>query len=134
MQLYRDFVGELTPYQCRQGPFKDQKCTDFFCCILYLIMIGLVIFFALLSVGGVHLTPEDVKLSLEKSNVGNLFYSIVEAVIPIVLSLGLIAAICIFLVFFSFTLPILITALYIPVLLIFMLTLGVLFTLRYFNI
>lgn len=64
MQLYRDYVGEITPYQCRAGPFKDQKCTDFYCCVLYLVMVGLVVFFSLLSLGGNHMTLEDLKLSL----------------------------------------------------------------------
>ena len=134
MKLYRDFVGELTPYQCRSGPFKDQKCTDFYCCIAYLVLVGLVIFFSLLSLGGNHMTPEDLKLSLEQTSIGAPFYSIIEAVIPITVALTLIAAICIILVLVSFTFPILITFIYVPVLLLFMLCFGIVFILRFFNI
>lgn len=134
MQLYRDYVGELTPYQCRAGPFKDQKCTDFYCCVLYLVLVGLVVFFSLLSLGGNHMTLEDLKLSLEETSVGGPFYSIIEAVIPITVSLGLIAALCILIVFASFSVPLLITLLYVPALLLFMLCFGVAFILRFFNI
>lgn len=52
------YIGERTPAQCRNGPIPDRSCTDFFCCILYVILIIAVIFLVLFSAGGVHKTPE----------------------------------------------------------------------------
>lgn len=57
-----------------------------------------------------------------------------EAAVPIVLALGLIAAICIIFVITSLTIPAIITLIYIPLILILMLAGGTIFLLRYLGI
>lgn len=134
MHLDRDFVGELTPLQCRNGPIKDQQCTDFYCCVMYLAIIGLVVFLALLSADGVKLTPEEVKETLQETNFGKPLYAIMEAIVPIVVSLALVAAISLLLLVTSLTIPVVAAFVYIPLILLFMLFVGVVFILRYFGI
>jgi len=50
-------IGEKTPPQCRNGPAVDRFCTDFFCCILYLILIAVVALLVVFSSGGTVMSP-----------------------------------------------------------------------------
>ncbi len=59
------YVGDRTPAQCRNGPIPDRHCTDFFCCVLYVLLIAAVIFLVLFSAGGVSMTTEEIKSSLK---------------------------------------------------------------------
>ncbi len=33
--------------QCRDGPIAERRCTDAFCCILYLLLLAAVLFLGL---------------------------------------------------------------------------------------
>lgn len=128
----RSYVGDRTPAQCRNGPIPDRSCTDFYCCIMYLILIAAVIFLVLFS-GGVNMTPEEIKSELESNNFGTPFLAIIQAAIPIILAIAFVAAICLILVITTFTIPAIATYIYIPLFLAIMLFLGIIFLIRYFG-
>lgn len=52
------YEADRTPAQCRNGPIPERRCTDFICCIIYLLLIAGVLFLVLFSAGGVHMTPK----------------------------------------------------------------------------
>lgn len=54
--------------QCRDGPLTERKCTDVFCCILYLLLLGSVIFLAVFASNAIQLTNSEVETMLEHSN------------------------------------------------------------------
>lgn len=47
-----EYVGEKTPLQCRRGPMVDRYCTDFYCCIIYLVLVAAVALLVVFSSRG----------------------------------------------------------------------------------
>lgn len=127
------YAGDRTPAQCRNGPIPDRHCTDFLCCILYLLLIAAVIFLVIFSAGGINMTTDEIRASLKENNFGSPLLAIIEAVIPIILALAFVAAICVILVVTTFTIPAIATYIYIPLFLALMLFAGIIFLIRYFG-
>ena len=71
--------------------------------------------------------------SLKENNAGSPFLAIIHAVIPIVLALAFVAAICVILVITTFTIPAIATYIYIPLFLALMLFSGIIFLIRFFG-
>lgn len=134
MQLQEvDYNHERTPAQCRNGPIPERSCTDFFCCIFYVLLIIAVLFLVLFSAGGVHKTPQEIRDDLGETNIGTPFLAIIECLIPIIVAMAFVAAICFILAITSFTIPAVAAYIYIPLFLILMLFAGVIFLVRYFG-
>jgi hypothetical protein len=85
------------------------------------------------TVGSLSINPTDIENSLSNSNLGSPFLAIIQAVVPIVLALAFVAAICLILVVTTFTVPAIATYIYIPLFLILMLFAGVIFLIRFFG-
>jgi Zn-dependent protease with chaperone function len=94
----------------------------------------MVLFSSILSVGGVKLTTEEVKNSMKETHLGESHHAIIEAVIPIILALGLVITICLLLVITSLTIPFVTAFIFIPFMLFVMLFTGIIFILRYFAV
>lgn len=79
------------------------------------------------------MTPEEIKNNLSQSSFGSPFLAIIQAIIPIILALAFVAAICLILVITTFTIPAIATYIYIPLFLILMLFAGIIFLIRFFG-
>lgn len=51
--------------QCREGPIRERKCTDWACCLLYLLLLVAIIAFALYANEAPHLTEEEIEKLLK---------------------------------------------------------------------
>lgn len=54
--------------QCRDGPLTERKCTDVFCCILYLLLLGSVIFLAVFASNAIQMNTDEVEAKLGHSS------------------------------------------------------------------
>ena len=54
--------------QCRDGPLTERKCTDVFCCILYLLLLGCVIFLAVFASNAIQMNTDEVEAKLGHSS------------------------------------------------------------------
>ena len=79
------------------------------------------------------MTEPEVEKELKTNSLGGPFLAIIQALIPIVLALAFVAAICVILVITTFTIPAIAAYIYIPLFLILMLFSGVIFLIRYFG-
>jgi hypothetical protein len=46
--------------QCRDGPLNERKCTDMFCCILYLLLLGSIVFLAVFASSAIKMSQAEV--------------------------------------------------------------------------
>jgi hypothetical protein len=119
--------------QCREGPIRERHCTDWFCCLLYLLLLAAVVALALLANSADHLTEEEVEKML-KTQGQSLPYLSTEQVIPdILIGLGVATALCVLMVVTTYLLPEVSAYLYIPLCLLLMLVLGAGFLYRFFG-
>ena len=54
--------------QCRDGPLTERKCTDVFCCILYLLLLGSVIFLGVFASNAIQMNTDEVEAKLGHSS------------------------------------------------------------------
>jgi hypothetical protein len=119
--------------QCRSGPIQERRCTDFLCCLIYLLLLASVIFLAIFASQAIKMSREDVDAHLKAQNHDNPLLSITHASKYILASLAIVIALCFILFVIAHILPAISVYIIIPLMLLLMLFMGVLFMLQYFN-
>jgi len=80
--------------QCRSGPIQERRCTDFLCCLIYLLLLASVIFLAIFASQAIKMSREDVDAHLKAQNHDNPLLSITHASKYILASLAIVIALC----------------------------------------
>lgn len=123
-----------TPIQCRNGPLEQsRKCTDAFCCILYLLLVGVVVAFAVLSASALKIPRSQLQQQVMKSEFAGPFIALGKSFFSICLGLVCVAAICLFMLILAFIIPQIVTYIFIPLCLLLSLVLGSAFIYVYFG-
>jgi hypothetical protein len=54
--------------QCRDGPISERRCTDVFCCIIYLLLVASIIFLGVFASNAVKMSQHEIELKLETND------------------------------------------------------------------
>lgn len=129
-----DHNGEVQlSVQCREGPIAERRCTDIFCCIIYLLLLATIIFLAVFASSAIKMSREEVEIKLKKTDDANPLLAISHSITYIILSLACVIAVSFILVIVSFIIPALSAYIVIPLILLLMLLLGTGFIYSYFG-
>ena len=79
------------------------------------------------------MTEEQINAELQETEIGNPILAIFKSEIPILLTMGAVAALCLILAITTFLIPAIVGFVYVPLFLILMLLAGSLFISRYFG-
>lgn len=50
--------------QCRDGPISERRCTDVFCCIIYLLLLASIIFLGVFASNAIKMDQKEIQFQL----------------------------------------------------------------------
>lgn len=54
--------------QCRDGPISERRCTDIFCCIIYLLLLASIIFLGIFASNAIKMSQQEIEIRLKTNN------------------------------------------------------------------
>ena len=119
--------------QCRDGPIRERSCTDWACCLAYLLVIAGIIVLAILAGHHQKINQSTLHSLLLYHGEALPFLSIDNSMPFLLFSWGVEIIICLIVVITVYIIPAIAAYLFIPIMLVLMLILGVGFIYRYFG-
>ena len=119
--------------QCRDGPIRERRCTDWGCCLFYLLLLITVAVFAVMESKRPQISATTLNNLLTHHGASLPFLSTYQAMPYIITSWAIASGLSIFIVITIYIIPAIAAYLFIPIMLVMMLLTGVAFIYRFFG-
>jgi hypothetical protein len=119
--------------QCREGPIRERKCTDWGCCLAYFLLIGGIAVMAIIISKNPQISTSVLDRLLINDGAALPFLSTYKVMPFILTSWAIATVLCLLIVITIYLIPAIAAYLFIPIMLILMLLLGIGFIYRFFG-
>ena len=119
--------------QCRDGPIHERRCTDWACCLFYLLLLVAVAVFAVIASKHPPISSSTLNNLLQNHGASLPFLSTYKVMPYILTSWTIVTGLCLVIVITIYIIPALAAYLFIPIMLFFMLMIGAAFIYRFFG-
>ena len=117
--------------QCRDGPIRERRCTDWGCCLIYFLLLGAIAAFAIMLSRQPQISTTVLDNLLKKNGAALPFLSTKKVMPFIMTSWGIATGLCLIIVITIYLIPAIAAYLFIPIMLVMMLLFGTGFVYRY---
>ena len=119
--------------QCRDGPIRERRCTDWGCCLFYFVLIAVIAAFAIINSQRPQISTTVLDNLLKHNGAALPFLSTYKVMPYILTSWAIATGLCLVIVITIYLIPAIAAYLFIPIMLVMMLLMGVGFIYRFFG-